>query len=70
MALRPFLLALILARGVRFYGEGYFAVRYGQSATRLLAAHKLAFILVSILSVDALYGAIHVLLDREPQKRA
>ena len=70
MALRPFLVALILARGVRFYGEGYFAVRYGQSATRLLAAHKLAFILASILSVVALYGAIHLLLDRDPQKPA
>jgi membrane protein YqaA with SNARE-associated domain len=70
MALRPFLVALLIARGVRFYGEGYFAVRYGQQATRLLAEHKLAFILASILSVVALYAAIHVLLDRHPQRHA
>jgi membrane protein YqaA with SNARE-associated domain len=64
MALRPFLVALVIARAVRFYGEGYFAVRYGQYAIRLLAEHKLAFILGAVLSVLVLYGAIHLLIDR------
>jgi len=70
MALRPFLVALVIARCVRFYGEGYFAVRYGQRATRLLAEHKLAVVLAAILSVVALYAAIHLLLDRHPQRQA
>src|ERR1019366_2325820 len=67
MALRPFLVALIIARAVRFYGEGYFAVRYGQYAGRFMAEHKLVFALASVLSVLALYGAIHLLIDRRPQ---
>jgi membrane protein YqaA with SNARE-associated domain len=70
MALRPFLVALVIARGLRFYGEGYFAVRYGQYATRLLAEHKLTFVLAAVLSVLALYAAIHLLLDRQPQGQA
>jgi len=64
MGLRPFVVAIIVARAVRFYGEGYFAVRYGQYAVQLLTEHKLAFVLVSVASVVLLYGAIHFLLDR------
>jgi membrane protein YqaA with SNARE-associated domain len=64
MALRPFVVAIILARAVRFYGEGYFAVRYGQSALRLLAEHKIAFAVASIASVLVLYACMHLLLDR------
>jgi len=64
MTLRPFVLAIVVARAVRFYGEGYFAVRYGQSAIQLLGQHKLAFVLVSVTGVLLLYGALHLLLDR------
>jgi membrane protein DedA with SNARE-associated domain len=70
MELRPFVVALVVARSLRFFGEGYFAVRYGQYAAQLLAEHKLAFILGAVLSVMALYGAIHLLLDRHPQRQA
>jgi len=70
MELRPFVLALVLARSMRFYGEGYFAVRYGQRATQLLAEHKLAFVLSAVLSIVALYAAIHLLLDRHPQRHS
>ena len=64
MELRPFVVAIIIARAVRFYGEGYFAVRYGHYAVQLLSEHKLVFVLGSITSVALLYGAIHLLLDR------
>jgi membrane protein YqaA with SNARE-associated domain len=70
MALRPFLVALIVARAVRFYGEGYFAVRYGQYATHLIAEHKLAVVLATVLSVIALYAAIHFLIDRRTSEPA
>jgi membrane protein YqaA with SNARE-associated domain len=70
MELRPFVVALVVARSLRFFGEGYFAVRYGQYAAQLLAQHKLAFVLGAVLSVMALYGAIHLLLDRHPQRQA
>jgi len=64
MELRPFVVALVIARGLRFYGEGYFAVRYGQYAIQLMAQHKLAFVLAAVLSVVALYAMIHLLIDR------
>ncbi len=70
MELRPLVVALVIARSLRFYGEGYFAVRYGQRAIQLLSQHKLGFVLASILSVLALYAAIHLLLDRHPQRQA
>lgn len=70
MELRPFVVALVIARSLRFFGEGYFAVRYGQYAAQLLAEHKLAFLLAAVLSVLALYGAIHLVLDRHPQRQA
>ena len=70
MELRPFVVALVIARSLRFFGEGYFAVRYGQYAVQLLAEHKVAFVLGVVLSVMALYGAIHLLLDRHPQSQA
>ena len=64
MELRPFVVALIIARSLRFYGEGYFAVRYGQYAVQLMAQHKLAFVLAAVLSVVLLYAMIHLLIDR------
>jgi membrane protein YqaA with SNARE-associated domain len=70
MQLRPFVVALVIARSLRFLGEGYFAVRYGQYAAQLLAEHKVAFVLGAVLSVMALYGAIHLLLDRHSQSQA
>jgi membrane protein YqaA with SNARE-associated domain len=70
MELRPLVVALVIARSLRFYGEGYFAVRYGQRAIQLLSQHKLGFVLASVLSVLALYAAIHLLLDRHPQRQA
>jgi membrane protein YqaA with SNARE-associated domain len=65
MGLRPFVVATVVARAVRFYGEGYFAVRYGQYAVQLLTEHKLVFVFGSIASVVLLYAAIHILLDRQ-----
>ncbi len=70
MPLRPFVMALVIARSVRFYGEGYFAVRYGPGATRFLVGHKLAFTVVSLLSVVALYGLVHLLIRRRPEAEA
>ena len=70
MGLRPFVVAIVIARAVRFYGEGYFAVRYGHYAVQLLTEHKLAFVLASVLSVVLLYGVIHLLLDRHAHKPA
>ncbi len=70
MPLRPFVLALVIARSLRFYVEGYLAVRYGQSASRLLVEHKLAFAVSSVLSVVVLYALVHFLIDRRSEQKA
>jgi membrane protein YqaA with SNARE-associated domain len=53
--LRVFILALALARGLRFFGEGHLAVRYGAQAYTYLATHRLAFAAGSIVVAAALY---------------
>ena len=70
MGLRSFAIAIAIARAVRFYGEAYFAVRYGHDAVRLLADHKLVFLLGSIAGVVLLYGVIHLVLDRRAHSSA
>jgi membrane protein YqaA with SNARE-associated domain len=65
MELRPFVAAIVIARALRFYAEGYFAVRHGQYAIQLLNQHKLGFVVGSVLSVVLLYAVIHLLLDRK-----
>jgi membrane protein YqaA with SNARE-associated domain len=41
MPVRTFLLGLLAARGIRFFGEGFLAVRYGDQASQFLLTHKL-----------------------------
>ena len=53
--LRTFTLALLLARGVRYFGVGYLAVRYGSEAGRFLAQHKLEASLIALAVVLAGY---------------
>jgi membrane protein YqaA with SNARE-associated domain len=53
--LRTFTLALILARALRFYGEGYLAVHYGAQAYSYLTTHKLAFAAISMAIATGLY---------------
>lgn len=61
--LRTFLLAILLGRGFRYFGEGILAMRYGNSATHLLVHHKLAFGLIAAGTCGALYVGYR-LLDR------
>ena len=55
MRLRTFVLALVLARSLRFFGEGYLAVAYGAQAYTYISAHKLQFAAGSIVLAAALY---------------
>ncbi|MFY9527772.1 MAG: VTT domain-containing protein [Candidatus Acidiferrales bacterium] len=58
--LRTFVIGLLLGRGLRYFGEGFLAVRYGDAAIRLLLEHKTALLLaflvicVAIVVVDRL----------------
>ena len=55
MRLSVFVSALAFARGLRFFGEGYLAVRYGAQAYAYLSSHKLAFAAGSIVIAAVLY---------------
>jgi membrane protein YqaA with SNARE-associated domain len=48
MPVGKFALALLLARSIRFFGEGYLAMRYGNQASNYVAAHKLAMSLAAL----------------------
>jgi membrane protein DedA with SNARE-associated domain len=41
MPVRTFVLGLLAARGIRFFGEGFLAIRYGDQAGEFLLTHKL-----------------------------
>lgn len=58
--LRTFVLALLLGRGLRYFGEGYLAVRYGDAAMHMLAAHSLVFVLSVVAVVAVLYFVVRV----------
>ena len=67
MPLPLFMVSLAVARGLRFFGEGYLAVRYGPQATAYLTEHKLAFAAASVLFVAALYLLFRWFARRSPQ---
>ncbi|MCL6481135.1 MAG: VTT domain-containing protein [Firmicutes bacterium] len=60
LPLRTFVLALLVGRGLRYFGEGVLAVRYGEHAVRYLVAHKLEF----AVGVIALFALGHLLTRR------
>src|ERR1700681_1453445 len=41
MPVRTFVIGLLAARAIRFFGEGFLAVRYGDQAGQFLLTHKL-----------------------------
>ena len=58
---QQFALGLLVARGIRFFGEGYLAVRYGDQAGPFLLTHKLevsigAFLVVAVLYLASRYA--------------
>ena len=55
MPFRSFILAIAIARGVRFFGEGYLAIRYGNAAIQFLTEHKIGFAVGALAIVVAFY---------------
>ncbi len=68
MSLRTFMLAMLIARSLRFYLEGYLAIRYGHQAVNFFMAHKFSFATGTLLSVVACYVLIRILFRRTPQR--
>jgi membrane protein YqaA with SNARE-associated domain len=55
MPVRLFVLGLLVARGIRFFGEGFLAIRYGDQASQFLITHKLEFAGIILGSILILY---------------
>lgn len=55
MPMRTFVIGLLLARGFRFFGEGYLAVRFGDQAGPYLLTHKLEVTGITLGVVLGLY---------------
>jgi membrane protein YqaA with SNARE-associated domain len=64
MPVRTFILGLILARGFRFFGEGFLAVKYGERGTQFLLTHKLEVAGIALAVVLGLYLASHLAFRR------
>jgi membrane protein YqaA with SNARE-associated domain len=67
MPVRTFVLGLTFARGFRFFGEGYLAVRYGDQGTHFLLTHKLEVAGIALAVVLSLYLATR-LAFRHPKR--
>jgi membrane protein YqaA with SNARE-associated domain len=66
MPLRPFVLGLLVARGFRFFGEGYLAVKYGDQAGHFLLTHKLEFAGITLSVILVLYLASRIAFRPRP----
>ena len=55
MPLQSFVLGLLAARGIRYFGEGFLAIRYGDHAGQFLLTHKLEVAGIVLLMVITLY---------------
>jgi len=69
MPILQFTLGLLAARGIRFFGEGFLAIRFGDQAIHYLLTHKLEMTGIILLVVLALYLASHFALrgSEDPQ---
>ena len=55
MPARSFFFAVLIARTIRFFGEGYLAARYGNQAFDFLMAHKISMALISVAVAIGFY---------------
>ncbi len=66
MPVRAFVLGLLVARGIRFFGEGFLAVKYGDQASQLLLTHKFGVAGIALGVVLLLYIATRVAFRTRP----
>lgn len=66
MPVRTFVLGLMVARGFRFFGEGFLAVRYGNQASHFLFAHKLEVTGIALSIVLCLYLGSRIAFRQRP----
>jgi membrane protein YqaA with SNARE-associated domain len=66
MPVRTFVLGLLVARGFRFFGEGYLAVRYGDQGTHFLLTHKLEVAGIALGTVLCVYLLLRIVFRHDP----
>ncbi len=59
--LRTFILAILLGRGLRYFAEGLFGIKYGQRALGFLTAHGAAFAIGAVVAIIVLYVLARIL---------
>jgi membrane protein YqaA with SNARE-associated domain len=65
--LRTFVMALLLGRGLRYFAEGLFGVKYGQQALLFLVMHGSAFAVAALVVILFLYLGVRLFLyDKAP----
>jgi membrane protein YqaA with SNARE-associated domain len=69
MPFRAFLAAMSIARAVRFFAEGYLAVRYGTEATRFLVGHSVVFAVSTVAFILVFYWIARVLMRGTPGEK-
>lgn len=53
--LGTFVMGLVLGRGLRYFAEGFFGIKYGRRSLVFLMSHGLAFTIVAIAALVLLY---------------
>lgn len=67
--LKTFALALLLGRGLRYFGEGILAVRYGDATLQFLMAHRIGFALSVLAVLLVVYVASRLLFRHSPASK-
>jgi membrane protein YqaA with SNARE-associated domain len=66
MSLRNFVIALTLARVIRYFGLGFLAVRYGDQATDFVLHHKVTMSLITLGAVLIFYVIVRLMFRSKP----
>jgi membrane protein YqaA with SNARE-associated domain len=65
---RAFIAAILLGRGLRYFLEGFFAVKYGDAALAFLKVHGIAVVLCVLGAAMLLYIVSHFVFRPKPAK--
>lgn len=68
MPFRSFLAAMTVARTLRFFAEGYLAVRFGAQATRFMVEHSVGFAISTVALVLVFYWIGRIVMRGAGQK--
>lgn len=66
MPVTTFALGLLVARGIRFFGEGFLAVKYGGQVSQFLLTHKFEVAGITLGVVFLLYLATRIAFRARP----